>query len=509
MMDERLLKQLKAMRDDRRDIFALVTDSYDIRQFRGLLEQSTALVELQQIALEVGETGGPLIQDVFDGLFKPMPRMNKNIGEAYGINSDVLEELMRTTEYAHLHSATSLDEFGAALGTISLGGPLLKVFREYKQQQESAEEAKREAEAKQKEAEQRGDQAAAMDAGQRVSDAKGAQQANKDRMRRSLRKEAQKASEDVENGKTAVSMVSETWGTEQGQETIKTLGEKLTMAEALLKNSRFRMIARLLGRIRIISDRVQMSKAEYEVGEIVDITIGNDIGRLLPSEMMMLKNPRLKRAFMRKYFEHSLLEYNVKSLVPSGKGPVVVAIDESGSMMRFGGAKLYWAKAVFVALAKIAQQQKRALAVVRFASSADIAVKVWPHAQIKLTEVIDVANRAFNGGTSFERPFAEAIDILRTAEFMRGDLAFITDGECALSESRATEYVKIKQAIGFRAIGVLVGEGSFDTQTERVLDAVTHVHLRGPGQGSMTENESVAAQAEIDDLESLEQVLSI
>jgi hypothetical protein len=114
--------------------------------------------------------------------------------------------------------------------------------------------------------------------------------------------------------------------------------------------------------------------------EITSITAGTNIERLLPSEIALLADPDLEDLFYLKFAEHNLMQYDLIGHEPEGQGPIIIAIDESGSMMTdYGGMTgEVWSKAVMLALLSIARLQKRDLAVLHPGIRSSSGVKVLP-----------------------------------------------------------------------------------------------------------------------------------
>lgn len=487
-----LLAAMIKLRGKRRDCYSIRTDSFDIKEFQGVCAVSEPIRAIVRGAVETGATGGPLAQDLFDILYKPAPQHSTEIAPGFGINDDVIQEMMKTTEYSSLHKVTALDKMGTALGIMSLGPAVLEVFGRYRKEREKAEAAKKQA---QKEYDESADSSHQERATQKMDDLDDKIDSMKQSMRNKLRKAASTAEEKVDEGESALAVLDEGWGSEEGPDVATGWADKLEAAQKLLKNNRFRQVALTLGRMKLISQRVQMQKSSYEAGEIVNIGLGRDISRMLPSELSKLRHPVLKKDWRKRFVEGSLLQYELEMKLPKGKGPIVVAMDESGSM---GGARLIWAKAAFLALAQLARKQKRALAAIRFSSGHELEKMVWPVGKMPMRDVIHMVEAFYGGGTEFQEPFSAAIETLRLSEFSKGDLVFITDGECDLSVSFATEVCKVKAAIGFRAVGVLVGDGAFDDQTRRVLDSVVKVAIS-----------SWRPDAPVDDVDALDVILAV
>jgi len=97
-------------------------------------------------------------------------------------------------------------------------------------------------------------------------------------------------------------------------------------------------------------------KATHGLDDVVGVEPGGDVGRLLPSELARLMIPELELDTLRRIAERQALCREHHATESVGKGPIIVSIDESGSME---GEKAHTAKALALALAWIARRQRR------------------------------------------------------------------------------------------------------------------------------------------------------
>jgi uncharacterized protein with von Willebrand factor type A (vWA) domain len=134
-----------------------------------------------------------------------------------------------------------------------------------------------------------------------------------------------------------------------------------------------RRICEAAGRFRRVAQSKQRRKASHGLDDVVGVEPGGDVGRLLPAELAKLAVPELELDTLRRVAERQALCREHHAVEPVGKGPIVVCLDESGSME---GEKIHTAKALVLALAWIARQQRRWCALVAY--SGDSGERLLP-----------------------------------------------------------------------------------------------------------------------------------
>jgi uncharacterized protein YegL len=125
-------------------------------------------------------------------------------------------------------------------------------------------------------------------------------------------------------------------------------------------------IARLAGRMYVALRGAQARKIHGIPSEVYSVEQGNDLARLLPVEQVLLTDPVLEIAALERIASRRAAQYAVRGTTKVSKGPLVIALDESGSM---GGERNEWAKAAAVALSRVAAEEKRPVSVVHYSTS--------------------------------------------------------------------------------------------------------------------------------------------
>lgn len=281
-----------------------------------------------------------------------------------------------------------------------------------------------------------------------------AQGVDPSQIRNAIRKAVDEASKEKEEIQAAM----KAFGSEFSK--TGTPSDKKAMLEMLKKirgNSKLQRIAKLAGRLKNIALSQQRNKTQYSHGEIVGVEYGNNIAKQLPSEALYMDDTA-EVLWYKKYQELALTQYKNRSREKETKGPLVLCVDCSGSM---AGGNAEWAGAINLAFLEIARKQKRACAVIFF--NGHVQDKVYfPKGQTSTPEqLLAIADFPVSGGTDFEYPLTEAINIIqKEKDFMKADILFITDGECSVSDSFMDGYIKAKKAASFSTYSMMIGSYS-------------------------------------------------
>ena len=227
-------------------------------------------------------------------------------------------------------------------------------------------------------------------------------------------------------------------------------------------------VADLVGRFRNLAQSRQKEKLKKNRDEIHGVTIGDDIGRLLPAELGALTHPIRKLDFYRKYQEKQLLQYQLKVNEPQGRGPIIALIDSSGSM---SGQRMDWATAVALALVDTARRQKRRAAIIHFNVHVLQEVEFLP-GEKDAEKMLQVATVEANGGTEYYPPLEKAIKLINTVNYQKADIVLVTDGVCRLPEEFLTGLLETKKTMNFRCWSVLINATDPSTELVKWCDHV-------------------------------------
>ena len=478
------------------------SDAYDRSAIATLLAESPSLAKLAEDGGTLVPHFDALLADVFCLLFKLEPRLRRaeDVAPAAALNGALLAAFHDHPLLHHLREQTQLDEAQAGLGTLLVGEELLALLRDERLLPRGDLLDLWDLEHREEELRRRGDDLAALDRLADEGDEASAARARDDvahaagvaeaRLRQKARQVGERLAEMPARARNALPAAaaglarqlgdatseSDSWGKGLGGAGRTSAGRKIELGRRLATNPKLRRLAAVVGRMR--EQALALRRRPFERGseELYEVTLGRDLERLLPPELLALHHPVLHRDFARRLVEGRLLTYAVRG-DERGRGPMIVCLDGSGSM---AGDKEIWSKAVALTLLEIARRQRRLFRFICF-SSAETPLftrDLNPRERHEVDEAhaLDVAEYFPGGGTDFQTPLAAAIDCLGTSRHRRGDIVLVTDGECQVSSEWRTRFLADKKRLGFSLYSVLIDVGPASVETLAALsDRVTAV----------------------------------
>lgn len=221
--------------------------------------------------------------------------------------------------------------------------------------------------------------------------------------------------------------------------------------EFLFKDPSILKIAEMLGRLNGEDDKMEVNiteqittyptevKLPYNPEELVGITMSKDIERLLPMELANLFDEDLEIIFFKKFvesqlqsflfesneriIEHEIEEVEYEAPIPLEQGKFIICIDTSSSME---GAGEYIAKALSMAVAKVALKENRDLIFLNFANQ-HVEEFVVKARNVNIKKMLEFLANSFYGRTNSVPAFQKAIQKMTTEEFKRADLLMVSD----------------------------------------------------------------------------------
>ena len=412
-----------------------------------------------------GYTFDPFTQDLFSALYQLNPKFPEEATAGTQWHKDALDAMQELREYKEIRNAGTLcDSFQSGLGATVMAKHFADVLPKIKEpnpddlqmQEEAIEEFLDAYPNLPKNKRDKHEKALARIKAQNKVSTKAWQECacKGQDLRIAMRQALTKAKEAI--GKAEESANAYGFGNEPGKDGYTDSAMKLRVAEKIRNNSKLKQLAELAGRFRREARKAQAHKKSPGPDEITDIEMGANLGRLIPSELMKLAHPLLKLDFARRMLEHGLIQYKMESVEKKTRGPIIVCIDNSGSMQ---GTLEIWSKAVALAMCQIAADQKRTFEVIHF----DTEVKrtfVFPAGKIDPESLIQCMEYFSGGGTKFAPVLATAYSHITEAaekDLKDADVIFITDGEAPLSATEQKIINATKKATGASLYTICLG----------------------------------------------------
>lgn len=207
---------------------------------------------------------------------------------------------------------------------------------------------------------------------------------------------------------------------------------------------------------------------------ISKISYGNDIERVTPSETLLLSTPDTEHLFYQRYALRQLQQFSAPSAAPlktllnnplprPKKGPIIVAVDTSGSMY---GRPEQMAKSLVIQLVRIARAEHRSCYLITF-SVRIRSIDLGRGANMRaLTSFLQ---QRFTGGNGEEKLLIEALRLLETGDYSMADVLIISDFIFNTPDRANTERVRKAQSKGTRFYGLQINSNSkaFDSLLDR------------------------------------------
>ena len=466
-------------------VFENAIDCREIDKFewKTIFNCSPKLQEIEAEGKKIHENYITILQDLFYSLYKLSPKFidTAQLSQETGFfNKSIIEQIMNMSRYEELRVYTTSDEMNSAISVVAFSEQLHEMVKEkieeYKNKQE---ELKKRMEDMQKLLDSL-DPQSDDDIPDDVKD-----------LIEGLAKDLQGAQADVvpdigdisDTIDTIINMtetnetLKRTWGLQKNNTFIKLpYQQKQKVFERLRNSKKLMEISDMLGKFKGLLNREENTTISKEIASLQKTKMSDEITHAIPAELMKFVDEEMEWLFWIKAGNHSLETYDYEQDNEEIKGPIVIAIDESGSM---SGTREIWSKACALAVLHQAKVDNRSVYVIHFAhqrQAKDTHINKFPKDQdLDIEQVIDMAEHFYNGGTSFNQPFEQMMTCVDEEEgFSRADGLFITDGECQVSQEILKNLGIFKEEKGFRLFGIHLGSWG-DTELEKFCNSVYNI----------------------------------
>lgn len=274
---------------------------------------------------------------------------------------------------------------------------------------------------------------------------------------------AGEAAEALQNAQAEVDSLNDTMsalgcGSDPGTTTSPMdVAKTIQVFDRVRHNAMLKRICELAGRWRMMAQSKQRQKVLHGYDDMVGVTLSGDVGRILPAELAKLAHPLLKMDSMRRLVERQTMSRDYRGVEKMGKGPIIICVDESGSMT---GEKICQAKAFALAMYWIARHQRRWCCFVSYSSGPFGRYLCLPHNKPDETALLDWLGGFIGAGTDMEVPFRKlpgewwsAINPPRG----KTDMLILTDGQVQVDPQLEAFFLDWKRREKVRTIGLMIG----------------------------------------------------
>ncbi|WP_394237403.1 VWA domain-containing protein [Niallia oryzisoli] len=452
-------------------------DSFDKRQFNSLLNKSKGLQELKSKGDIVFPLYSQLMGDIWSTFYKNQPQLLEEIPEELTSNQAYLQTIMKNEEFEECRKNTRFDEISSALSTISFGNKVLdwiqnqqledknfnkaihQAFKAQHQQKIIEQQSDRNQSDQQKKEQEKAEQQMKQSMQQLSEQLQKKLNSSSHQLQSMLEDSVAEARESKDNMEKLISGMGQGNGKSELEKV--PVKEQFELAEMLQKNPNMKEIADWAGRFKEVA-RAKQKHLHSNSIERSGLTIGNEVERLLPTELSNLAISQAKVDFIRRFAEGQTMIYDKKGKDTLGKGPIILCLDQSGSMRKLDTQS----KGFALAMMSIAKKQKRDFALITFSTSAK--VQVFQNGKSTTDDLILLAGSFLGGGTNFYDPLKKSLSLIKESRFKQADIVFVTDGQANLPDDFVEEFKHTKVKMKFECLSVLIG-GEADFQTVQKL----------------------------------------
>lgn len=260
--------------------------------------------------------------------------------------------------------------------------------------------------------------------------------------------------EEIENARSGI-------GLEDGEWYSMNPESRMAMADKL-RTKEMKELADVIGQMKRFALGIKAQRIVDVPHEAYDVEQGNILRRILRPQFALLGTKETSYEFYRRYAEKELLQYKMRGSEEVGKGPIIIAIDKSGSMQ---GGPFRWAMGVAEALRRFAAEEDRDYYAMFFGANNDRERFEFPGGKGPFDKVLAFLGTQANGGTQFDGVLTEALERAVKSfdddERGKSDIVFITDGCAHLEDSWIEGFNSERKRAGVRMFSVYIG-GSYD-----------------------------------------------
>lgn len=216
--------------------------------------------------------------------------------------------------------------------------------------------------------------------------------------------------------------------------------------------------------------------------DIVGISVGRDLQTLLPAELTLYMDEDMEDIFIEKFATNRLQTFNYQSQTLKAarslrtkaarqKGPMVVCVDRSGSMMGEPGRI---SLSLMMMLCEMCEKEKRDCYLIAFSVHARPIDVMHDR-----TELLHFFKQGAAGNTDAREMMENTFSVLRTnARYMAADVLWITDFRIPMLPEKYLQEMKELRCHGTRFYGLQIGvaENLWKVHFDEIF-AITDVNM--------------------------------
>ena len=391
---------------------ALKLDQWSLRKGSELLAESPRLRKLNLTSKTVA--------DLHAAAFLPSPELEESCSDS--LRKQFVEELLSTPGYQSLHEFTKLNSLASEIAACSF-------------------------------AEQFNALAARVETSPKLLESKS--------LEIEIIFSASKAAKQATEGVEELESVTQAMGMGPGEPGSSDVNAIAATFKAVRSNPALLRICSLAGKFKQLAQGLHKARSRDGFDEITGLESGGDISRLVPSELMKLGIPELEIDFLRRFAERQCLCREFESTEKVGLGPIVIVVDESGSLV---GSKNESAKAIALTLASIARKQGRWCGLVAFSGGSGHRVLALPPTKWNQVQLYSWLESFIGMGSDQDVPIGEMAAIFTEigAPLGKTDLIYVTDAELRISDKKASAFKAWKASVQARLISLVLNSDPGD-----------------------------------------------
>lgn len=380
----------------------------EIRRYKGekiiSMAKSISLKTINEKVINI-----PLAVDIYYTMYLPVPLPDYDLVNIVGSNQEILRRLMivqnilASSKLQKIKNYTTADSLTSVVAAASFIERLNRIL-----QMPAGGQGDKSERNKQKNLNEK-----SQDTSSGNSDK------NLENFRSSIEKALEKTIEDAKVAKEVKGLIAKIGA---GNTSILSYAESPEEVLKLARETDISKILEKLAGLKLILSRKSKDFRRYSKGWFTGVEFGRDLERLHHSQLALPEE-----VFTANFANDKLLLFE-KSL-NSSLGPIYVLLDKSGSMI---GDKIYWARAVAVALLQKSISENRDFCVRFFDSMTHPLMRASKRSKpsIIMKVLMYLATVRAGGGTSISNAiFTAAEDLKKERKKRISDVVLITDGE--------------------------------------------------------------------------------